>query len=162
MSDAARLFEPDHGSRASRPPTPVLAVTDWPSNGHLIETVAVDLGYLRVTDVVLDVTYGQGNWWTRWRPTQLLTHDLDLDGVDFRALPELDESVDAVAFDPPYVPQGGSKHAPTDGYRQRYGLHHAPTNRHELTELVLDGLTEAARVVRRGGRAREVSAVPVG
>ncbi len=127
-----------------------MAVTDWPSNGHLIEA-CVDLGYLRSADVVLDVTYGRGNWWTRWRPTHLVPHDLAIDGVDFRHLPEDDATVDVVCFDPPYVPQGGTKHEETSEFRDRYGLNGAPTNRHELTALVLDGFAECARVVRPGG-----------
>lgn len=131
-------------------PVQTMAVTDWPSNGHLIESV-VDLGYLKAGDVVLDVTYGRGLWWTRWRPTQLLTHDLAIDGVDFRALPEADESVDVVCFDPPHVPQGGSDDDDVDEFRDRYGLNGAPMNRHALTHLVLEGLDECARVVRRGG-----------
>jgi hypothetical protein len=137
------------GERMS--PRYTLAVSDWPSNGHLIEAVATELGYLKSTDLVLDVTYGRGNWWTRWQPEQLRTHDLAIDGVDFRRLPERSASVDVVAFDPPYVPQGGTTHQETSEFRDRFGLNGAPKKRLELSELILDGLQECARVVRPGG-----------
>lgn len=131
-------------------PVAIPSVQDWPSNGHLIADV-VELGYIQPDDTVLDVTYGRGNWWTRHRPTHLVEHDLALDGVDFRDLPESDGSVDVVAFDPPYVPQGGTTHEETHEFRDRFGLNGAPTNRLELTELILDGFAECCRVVRPGG-----------
>lgn len=131
--------------------TPTLAVTDWPTNGHLIQTVARDLGYISADDIVLDVTYGRGNWWTLWRPEQLLTHDLAIDGVDFRRLPERTGSIDVVAYDPPYIPLGGTSNADVGVFRDRFGLEGAPKRRLELSRLILDGFQECCRVVRPGG-----------
>jgi hypothetical protein len=55
------------------------------SNAHLIATIAPL--YIMPTDVVPDPTYGEGKWWTDYRPEHLICHDLALDGVDFRHLP---------------------------------------------------------------------------
>jgi hypothetical protein len=132
---------------------PVLACTDWRSNGHLIADVAHV--YFPPDARVLDVTYGRGNWWTRFRPVELVAHDLKLDGVDFRHLPEPDASFDVVAFDPPYVPAGSEAVTDKDqgvgDYLERYGIDYAPTTSAELLTLILGGLGECARVVRPGG-----------
>ena len=37
--------------------------------------------YIKPGDVVLDVTYGKGNFWKKYRPENLITHDLALDRV---------------------------------------------------------------------------------
>jgi hypothetical protein len=148
LFDAGAYAAAEPGRRAA---AQVMSVSDWPSNGHLIESAAVDLGYITQTDVVLDVTYGRGNWWTRWAPSQLLTHDLAIDGVDFRDLPESDGSIDVVCYDPPYIPLGGTDNADVGVFRDRYGLHGAPKSRLELSHLILDGFAECCRVVRPGG-----------
>lgn len=130
----------------------VLSVTSWASNGELLAGIA-QLGYLDPgTDRVLDVTFGRGKWWTVVRPTHLDTHDKAIDGVDFRALPENDASYDVVAYDPPYV---CARHTSDTGiierFGERYGLIDSPGNRKELVELICDGMTEAARVVKPHG-----------
>lgn len=79
----------------------VLATTRWPTNADLIRDCA-GLGYLRDDWRTLDPTWGRGRWWTKWRPSDLIAHDLRLDGVDFRHLPHRDGEFDCVAFDPPY------------------------------------------------------------
>jgi tRNA G10 N-methylase Trm11 len=106
------------------------------------------LGYL--DGVVVDPTYGRGRWWTIFKPDPLIAHDLNtLDGVDFRNLPEADESVDAVAFDPPYKLNG----TPSLGdFDNAYGLDvgYVPwQKRHRLIRL---GIIECARILKRGGR----------
>jgi methylase of polypeptide subunit release factors len=129
----------------------ILSAQHWRTNGELLAGVA-SLGYFDPdVDSILDVTYGRGLWWTEARPARLTTHDIAIDGVDFRALPEADGSFDVVAFDPPYVTARPSQHVALSGrFRERY-LHGGATNRHELVDLVTAGLGEAARVVRRGG-----------
>src|SRR5260370_22496213 len=90
----------------------------------------------------LDVTYGRGMWWRRFRPAIFLGHDLATDGVDFRALPYEDASWDAVCFDPPYVPRQGPKPATKiedAAYRSRYGLD-TPRGPRELERLIDDGM----------------------
>lgn len=126
---------------------PLLSSVVHGSNADLIAAVAP----LYLTGTVLDTTYGRGMWWRRHRPAQLVAHDIDLDGVDFRDLPHPDASFDTVCFDPPYVPRHGSNHqipARDVDFRSRFGLTEPRTER-QLRALIDDGLTECARVARR-------------
>ena len=60
--------------------------------------------WIRPQDLVMDVTLGRGLWWTQYQHDgDFIGHDIALDGVDFRSLPEKTGSVDVVTFDPPYV-----------------------------------------------------------
>lgn len=128
----------------------------WPSNAHLILDVA-RLGYLgEYDDLVVDVTYGMGAWWRLYRPKFLTCYDLDPakgpdnpDGrpVDFRHLPLAAESVTgAVCFDPPYKLNG----TPTDEVDARYGVAGGYTSRDDRHALMVDGLTDCARVLAPG------------
>lgn len=141
----------------------VLAAHKWRTNGHLIADVA-KLYPPSVDAVVLDPTYGRGLWWTKWRPPTLICHDLyTLDGVDFRQLPEDDESIDLVAFDPPYVSVGGRETSTLsrprdherldrrdDTFMDRYGLRDAPRTPELLHEMNMQGLKESVRVLKPG------------
>lgn len=148
-----QLFDPDGIPAISPSARPVMAATSWPTNAHLVEDLA-RAGYIGPDDVTLDPTFGRGTWWIRWRPNVLITHDLRLDGIDCRHLPETDDSIDVVAFDPPYVPQGGTDFGGSklDEYRDRYGLQDGPKTLPELEDLIFGGVDEALRVLRRGGR----------
>lgn len=126
----------------------ILAANNWATNAELIEDVA----HLYIDDaaLVLDVTYGRGKWWTRFHPRYLLAHDLlTLDGVDFRKLPEADETVDIVAFDPPYVSMGGRTTSTIPDMTARYGMLDAPRTPADLRAYIADGLAQCARVTRR-------------
>lgn len=124
----------------------VLAATAWRNNAELI-VACRQLGYLGDDLTTLDPTYGRGKFWALWRPAFLVAHDLlTVDGVDFRALPEPDESFDAVVFDPPYKLNG----TPTESVDERFGVHVVAT-RAERMQLCLDGIDECARVVKRDG-----------
>lgn len=116
-------------------------------NADLIAAVAP----LYLTGTVLDVTYGRGMWWRRWRPETLGIHDIALDGVDFRDLPHPDSSWDTVCFDPPYVPRHGADRGIPQrdvDFRARYGLTESRSSA-ELEALISAGLEECARVARR-------------
>lgn len=113
--------------------------------------VIVSVAPLYLTGRVLDTTYGRGMWWTRYRPEQLVVHDLALDGVDFRDLPHPTASFDAVCFDPPYVPRhgpGDAKAQRDQDFRNRYGLAESRSH-HDMRELIDAGLAECARVSGR-------------
>lgn len=100
---------------------------------------------------VLDVTYGRGGFWRRYRPAGLTTHDLERDGVDFRDLPHGDRTFDAVCFDPPFIPTEGPRSRSAGraaDFNDRYGLTKSRTPA-ELEQLVAAGLAESARVTRR-------------
>lgn len=96
----------------------------------------------------LDITYGRGKWWTRYRPEPFGCHDIELDGVDFCALPEGAGSYDTVCFDPPYIPSGGP---PTTAgaarLRSGFGITPGRSNR-TLDGLWSGGFAEACRVAR--------------
>lgn len=135
-----------------RPMGPILPSVFTGTNADLIAAVAP----IYLTGSVLDVTYGAGNWWTRFKPEVFTAHDLyKLDGVDFRALPEPDASVDTVCYDPPYA-IGGNATAPWTAFQAAYGIGHdrlaagtAATNRVDrIEELVIGGLLECLRVAR--------------
>ena len=101
--------------------------------------------------LVLDDTYGGGGWWKQWRPERLIAHDrYTLDGVDFRQLPELDASVDVVAFDPPYVSTGNPATSTVPDLYARYGI--GQTGWRATFELVAAGMKEATRVLVPRGR----------
>lgn len=127
-----------------------LAATRWPSNAELIATATELLDVDLDTATVADLTYGRGHWWNKVRPRNLVAHDLAIDGVDFRDTGHPDAAFDLVAFDPPYLPQGGTAHNGAAEYRDRYGLT-APSSDAELWTLIAAGLDEAARIVRPGG-----------
>lgn len=130
----------------------IRAAGEWPTNAALIADVA-RLGYLQLDWQTLDPTYGQGNWWTVWRPNYLVTSDLhkgDVAHDDFRQLPHCDDSFDVVAYDPPYVCPGGKTTSTIKGMHQAYGM--AGTDFRtpaELQEIINAGLDEADRVARR-------------
>jgi len=144
-------YEDDPGApEEPRPDAPVLAASTWRTNAEMMEA-CVTLGYLDLAWSVMDPTYGLGVWWKRVRPEGLVAHDLDKtkgDGVDFRALPEPDDTYDAAVFDPAYACMGGTETTTLPDYNDRFGRRTAPRTPGELLAYNLDGLVELARVVR--------------
>jgi hypothetical protein len=133
----------------------ILAAHPWRTNGDLIADVH-HLGYLNDGDRVLDSTYGKGNWWKQYRPTGLITNDLNPEAdththEDFRCLGWADGWFDAAVFDPPYIAQGGRKTSTTQDFLTRYGLHDVPKTTGAVQELINDGLTEITRIVKPRG-----------
>jgi hypothetical protein len=103
-----------------------------------------------LTGSVLDVTYGEGKWWERFRPETFTFHDkFKVDGVDFTDLPEADGSIETVCFDPPYVPQGGAGSDDGMAFRDRFGLVEESTPWTATRDLMQAGLAECARVAER-------------
>jgi hypothetical protein len=129
---------------ADRPVGPVLRSVFTGSNAELMRAVAP----LYLTGSVLDVTYGRGKWWDLVKPDPFAWHDLALDGVDCRALPEDDQTWDTIAFDPPYV-EGGTPGTATGSadFFDRYGI--GSRRLGGIPALIAGGVTEACRVARR-------------
>lgn len=141
---------------------PVMAFDTYRTNAELIEAVH-RLGYLKDDDLVLDPTYGLGVFWKNWRPENLIASDLDPDKcpadqepADFTDLPWVDNSFDAVVFDPPYrlngtpdkwtMPEGSGQ----VGFDYAYGVHLAMDWK-ERMELCKAGVRECVRVVKPRG-----------
>lgn len=122
----------------------ILAIQKWESNAHMIADVA-KLGYLN--GKVLDPTYGEGNFWTIYRPAILIGTDLVPSkspvgfSVDFRHQPWSDQEFDSVVFDPPYKLNG----TPDPDVDERYGVH-IPTRWQDRMTLMLEGVHECCRV----------------
>lgn len=143
LSDAGRL----------ELPSSIESVVKTRTNGPLLAACA-EL-WIDEADLVVDATYGLGNFWTVVRPRRLVAHDIDPtkgDGVDFRALPEADGSVDVLVLDPPYIAQGGRDTSTVPDMLNRYGLVEVPKTTRELELYIAAGIGEARRVLAPSGR----------
>ena len=115
------------------------------SNADLICSIAP----IYLTGSVLDLTYGQGVWWQKYRPADLTCHDLALDGVDCRSLPHAAGQFDTVVFDPPYIHSSSGSTTRAD-FGTRYGV--GPDFAYtvaDIKQLLAEGTREACRVARR-------------
>ena len=125
----------------------MLATQAWSTNADLIADVA-RLGYLDGT--VLGATYGEGGFWTRWKPAgdNLVTNDLYKradHAEDYRSLPFAAGMFAVVVFDPPYKLSG----TPALGaFDERYGIER-PMSRVERLEDIRLGALECFRVANR-------------
>jgi hypothetical protein len=128
-----------------RPVGPILQSVFTGSNAELMRAVAP----IYLAGGVLDVTYGRGKWWDLCRPDPFAWHDLALDGIDCRSLPELDSTWDTVAFDPPYVEAGtpSKSLAGAGDFFDRYGVG-CGRRLGAVLELIAAGTREACRVAR--------------
>lgn len=105
----------------------------------------------RPGETVLDPTYGQGGFYRIFEPPGLIRHDkYTLDGVDYRFLPEEDESVDVVIFDPPYVSTGGRDTSTLDEFNESYGVLSSAVTPEDQSLEIRGGIFEAYRVLRYG------------
>lgn len=114
--------------------------------------------YLQDGDVVADITSGQGAFWKKVDLSKYSFYGSDLSSsenrFDFTALPYPDESIDVVAFDPPYVPtkQGDEKWQYREQVNKRYNLQQGVSGS-DILQLYLDGLSEIHRTLVVGGVA---------
>ena len=164
-ADHSRLRSPmgwPHSERTTNHPTKepdlvtVYAISDATTNAELVEQCA-HLGYLRADDLTLDATFGLGRFWARWAPDRLIACDLDptraSDAVcDFTALPFPDGTFDTVVFDPPYKLNGSSHGRGPASCDADYGVGGPAVRWQDRMQLCRDGITEAVRVTRPGGR----------
>ena len=137
----------------------VLEVQAWDDNAALIKAVFDMHVWPKVKGPtgpdVMDVTYGRGLWWT-WidRSThglQFTAHDIRHDDVDFRKLPEGNETMDVIAFDPDYIAPGGRATSTVAEFNDRYGLKDTYETPASLQNTINEGIVECARVLRPQG-----------
>ena len=109
--------------------------------------------FIRDGDVVADVTYGKGGFWSSVDQTRFVLKSTDLStGVDFRSLPYDDGSIDVVVLDPPYIynPKATVKASISGSYNIN-----ASQESYATTDAVIgmyrDGMREALRVLVPGG-----------
>lgn len=132
---------------------PVLATAPR-SNAELV-VACRDLGYLLAEDLVWDPTWGLGRWWTLWRPDRLEASDIDPTkspigrSIDFTDSTWPDAHFDVVTLDPPYKLNGTGGSHPSD---TGYGVATTGVSWQARHELITQGISEAARVTRPGGR----------
>lgn len=104
---------------------------------------------------VLDMTYGQGNFWrddVRAR-VKLTTNDLETEAdfhVDLRYTNFPDGAFDVCVLDPPYAHHPGNPSKALKERKGAYGLSKQQTDK-ETLQLYFDGIKEAARILKRKG-----------
>ena len=115
--------------------------------------------YVAPGSVVADVTYGKGVFWNKVSPStyNLLQTDIQT-GVDCRALPYEDSSIDCVVLDPPYMHSPGgtaysNTHQPYENYYKNNGTGNRTKSKYHqaVLDLYVDGGQEAYRVLRDRG-----------
>ena len=121
------------------------------NNDELIKRVA-EL-YLNSGDVVADVTYGRGVWWKKVDLEQYDFYPSDIitcpdTPYDFKDLPHEDESLNVVAFDPPYMHTVGRPMVDPNYLNSAttHGMCHQ-----DIMQLYHDGMKEARRVLVEDG-----------
>lgn len=113
--------------------------------------------YVPRRSTVADVTYGKGVFWKNVPDGsyKLLKSDLK-QGIDARALPYSESSVDCVVFDPPYMhTPGGTAHEGHQNFESYYKNNHPNGTEKKYHDAVLDlyfkSGAEAWRVLKNGG-----------
>lgn len=151
--------EPDQARRRVRngQPTNELVFSAYMGGNEDTFPHILDL-YVTPGSRVADVTFGKGVFWRNVPEGQyeLLATDIQ-SGVDCRALPYADETIDCVVLDPPYMHSpGGTAHTVHAAFERHYrnnGTGNRTTKKyHEaVLELYEDAGKEAHRVLRERG-----------
>ena len=118
-------------------------------NSDLIRACA-DL-YLSPDDKIADLTYGKGVFWRKCPELNVMASDLETVEArpyDFRKTPYDDGQFDVAVLDPPYI-HSWSTHQTEERYR---GSTTHAKGMAEIWQLYEDGLIEACRITRDGGR----------
>lgn len=127
----------------------VLAAGLYKNNADLIEAVH-RIGYLTDKQLVLDMTFGRGTFWKRYRPARLITNSLGSQATSLRSdmtrTPFPARCFDVVVCDPPYKLNG----TPDKDVDERYGVDVVRT-RDDRHALMYAAMTEACRLVVPGG-----------
>jgi len=106
---------------------------------------------------IADITFGKGIFWKNIPLGDYVVLKSDINcGVDCRALPYENESIDCLVFDPPYMHSpGGTAHKNHQHYEEYYKNNTGKTSFSKYHQAVLDlyfaGSEEAFRVLKRKG-----------
>lgn len=141
--------------------TDMMAAHNWRTNAHML----ADLFRIMPPPQGewIDLTYGEeGGWWREPNtppdalvrcigPDTVAPEGVETVRIDFRATAHGSNRFALTCFDPPYVLKGGQ--GKFDAMNTRYGVGQPTTGkrRASLTALIEDGLSEAARITRKGG-----------
>ncbi len=124
-------------------------------NEHVFPQI-LDL-YVLPGSRVADVTYGRGVFWKHVPEGQyeVLATDIET-GIDCRALPYGDGSIDCLVLDPPYMHSPGGTahvaHSAFEAYYQNNRANRTVLNYHEaVLDLYCRAIDEAQRVLRSRG-----------
>jgi hypothetical protein len=103
---------------------------------------------------VLDVTYGKGNFWSdalllASMPSE--ARSFEINGHDYRAMPDADQVWDVVIYDPPYTVTGTKALTKLPEYQRAYGLDLSSNKLEEMYADIMIGLAECARITKHGG-----------
>lgn len=130
----------------------VLTHGDWSTNAEMVAEGLVPLGYLGALEPTLDMTYGLGKWWARWRPVNLTGIDINPEKspigrpVDYRCTGFEPGEFSRITLDGPYRLNG----TPDTESDASYGVD-VPATWQERHASICDGITEAARLLERKG-----------
>lgn len=143
----------------------IRSATPWPTNGQLIADVASL--HIRDTDLVVDLTWGKGQWWKNYTPPGGLVSCIWADDpdllirlkdnptlvtiLDFGNTQMPDDYADVVCFDPPYVAMGGRDTSGHAEFMNAYGLYAAAATPVLMHLNNLRGAVEAVRICKPGG-----------
>lgn len=131
----------------------IMSTHRWKTNGELVADME-RLGFFTGLDgeelTVLDATYGEGKFWTHYRPAVLFRSDAkkttgDL-RADFTALPFATSSIGVVVVDPPYKLSGTPQ---MDDMDYRYGVDVDKVSANATIDLIVRGAVEGFRVCSR-------------
>jgi len=133
--------------------TEILAFNRAVTNADLMVKCR-DLGYISQTDVVLDVTFGEGRFWSLWTPPVFVRSDIAggeaIFKWDFRKIPLPDGSVNTVILDAPYKLSGTANRGGPASSDASYGINdYMPWQ--EKHQMIRDGITETSRLIVKGG-----------
>lgn len=133
-------------------PGVVKAMGDYRNNAELVRDGLVPIGALAKDEPTLDMTYGLGRFWTLWRPDDLTGIDIIEErspighAVDFTDTGFEPGQFTRIVLDGPYR-LNGTPDTDSDG---DYGVHE-PATWQERYKLIEGGITEAGRILKRGG-----------
>jgi hypothetical protein len=128
--------------------TEILRAHRWGTNARMIAEAVAPLGY--VEGDVFDATFGlAGGFWKDWRPSELITNDLNAPAdfhEDFTEFSFDDKAACTVVYDPPYKLNGTPAMGDMDS---RFGTGEGRLNREQKLAMIRDGALECYRITSR-------------